>query len=541
MKIKLYVCAAFVLSLFLNPNANGQISNVGLVAHWMFNGNAADSSGNGNHGTVNNITYTTGMSGQPNTAAVFDGSTSYITVPYSLGLNLTNYSICAKVWINSFYTGTCQVNTILQRGASYANGNYALWFADTITDCSSATVDTGAYTLVTETGPNNLSMAGNTWWYKPTLRTGRWYSIVATWNGSIVRIYMNGRLIHTAAPSPVSVIGSSTDGLTIGAAYNYGSAPNSTWPYWFSGKMDDLRIYARVLADTEIRTLAVLPVFDTPPASLCIGKPFNIAYKVTDTFNTTNNFTVQLSNASGYFSTPTVLGTVSGNRAGSISCIVPGIVTAGTGYKIRLVASSPAAISDTVNVVVNSPVGPPSVLESVTPGNYISAGTSVTFLATPANAVSTPTFKWYKNSVLIPSQISSTYIAVAGTDFNDGDSINVSVNSSAVCTLVDTALSNAIKMHISSSIAQAAGEGVLQIFPNPSKGIFQLNAKMGSSGNVLIDVSDVVGRTIYTEMVSAPGNRISKTIDLGGIEEGTYLLHFRTETESKTQVITIHR
>lgn len=259
MKINLYACAVLALSFFFDLNANAQISNAGLIAHWMFNGNAGDSSGNGNHGTANNITYTTGISGQPNTAAVFNGA-SYITVPYNSILNVDSYSICAKIWIDSFYTGTCQENMILERGPQYGTGNYGMWFGDTVSDCSPTSADTGAYTFVTELGPNNPSIPFNSWGYRPTVRTGRWYSVIGTWNGDTTKLYLNGGHTVSVVPNSITAIGSSSDGITIGSGYNYGSAPNSSFPYPFIGKMDDLRIYNRVLTDAEIRAYTGSPV-----------------------------------------------------------------------------------------------------------------------------------------------------------------------------------------------------------------------------------------------------------------------------------------
>ena len=45
----------------------------GLVAHYPFNGNANDESGNGNDGTVNGATLTTDRFGNANKAYSFDG------------------------------------------------------------------------------------------------------------------------------------------------------------------------------------------------------------------------------------------------------------------------------------------------------------------------------------------------------------------------------------------------------------------------------------------------------------------------------------
>ena len=73
--------------------------NDGLVAYYPFNGNANDASGNGNNGTVCGAVLTTNRFGVPNSAYDFDGATTYIRVPDSDSLELTN-DFSLSVWVN---------------------------------------------------------------------------------------------------------------------------------------------------------------------------------------------------------------------------------------------------------------------------------------------------------------------------------------------------------------------------------------------------------------------------------------------------------
>lgn len=76
--MKLYF---LLIAIAISITGYSQLST-GLVAHWDFGGNANDISGNGHNGTPSNITYTSGKTGIANSAAKFDGSSSYITIPY---------------------------------------------------------------------------------------------------------------------------------------------------------------------------------------------------------------------------------------------------------------------------------------------------------------------------------------------------------------------------------------------------------------------------------------------------------------------------
>lgn len=81
-------------------------------------------------------------------------------------------------------------------------------------------------------------------------------------------------------------------------------------------------------------------------APFCQGESFTVSFGIHFTFNSGNVYTAQLSNASGSFSSPTALGTLSGTGAGTITCQIPAGTPAGSGYRIRIVSSNPVAIGD---------------------------------------------------------------------------------------------------------------------------------------------------------------------------------------------------
>ncbi|MFN4246713.1 MAG: hypothetical protein ACK4EY_03270, partial [Flavipsychrobacter sp.] len=79
--------------------------------------------------------------------------------------------------------------------------------------------------------------------------------------------------------------------------------------------------------------------------SLCPGDTFKVPYYVSDYFNSGNNFSVQLSNAAGSFATPVTIGTRASTFNDTVTCVIPRTTAAGTGYRIRIVSSSPSATS----------------------------------------------------------------------------------------------------------------------------------------------------------------------------------------------------
>lgn len=80
----------------------------------------------------------------------------------------------------------------------------------------------------------------------------------------------------------------------------------------------------------------------------CSGTSINVGFSSTGTFLPGNQYTVQLSNASGLFTSPIVIGSVSGvANTGIIPATIPVGTPSGTGYRIRVVSSAlPVSGSD---------------------------------------------------------------------------------------------------------------------------------------------------------------------------------------------------
>ncbi len=232
-------------------------SSVGLVAHWAFNGNANDTSGNAHHGTMHNVTAVAGINGAPGTAMQFAGdTTSYITVPNSTAFDVDSFSICALLKATGFYTDLCQASVVLNRGAG-GSGHYNLELTDVAFD-SSCTVTGDTSHFVFHSEANNAPYKFKPIQYLPTIRTNQWYSVVTTFKGDTLKVYVNGTLMSSAASNSTGPIGIGAQGIAIG------NSPwaATTYPYWFKGVIDDLRLYNRVLTPAEASQYSLLGVED---------------------------------------------------------------------------------------------------------------------------------------------------------------------------------------------------------------------------------------------------------------------------------------
>ncbi|MEI6820595.1 MAG: FISUMP domain-containing protein [Bacteroidota bacterium] len=218
-------------SLQFNNGYNANYSTIptnGLVANYPFNGNANDESNNGNNGTVNGATLTTDRFGKPNSAYSFNGS--YIEIPDNVNLHPQSYTISA--WVNfSDYSG---VRMILAKNAGNSTAeSIGLWYM-------------GQY--ITNIGGSNY---GSNWiTYSGDTPFNKWFFLTSQYDNTtgILTLFING-----------NVIASGTAGCTIGydgQPWSIGTEKeNGGYNYFFNGKIDDIRIYDRILSASEIQTL----------------------------------------------------------------------------------------------------------------------------------------------------------------------------------------------------------------------------------------------------------------------------------------------
>ncbi len=76
-----------------------------------------------------------------------------------------------------------------------------------------------------------------------TIPSGAWTHLAATYDGTTQRLYVNGTQVSTLAVS--GAITTSNNPLKIGG--------NSIWAEWFSGLIDEVRVYDRALSAAEIQ------------------------------------------------------------------------------------------------------------------------------------------------------------------------------------------------------------------------------------------------------------------------------------------------
>jgi hypothetical protein len=237
-------CKKYLIPGIKDLNAPPTLNN-GLVAFYPFNGNANDESGNNNNGVVNGATLTSDRFGVVNKAYNFNGNSHYISVNNSASLNPTSITISAWVKVLSAPTDeNAGARSIVSKWVPISNcggegENYNFQFSK----LNNNNVVALATSLNSQlpTSLNSIVDLSN---------TNIWRHIVVVHdanNGQ--KLYVNGVLINSN-----NVAGSlcaTTNKLLIGADNNFNVINR-----FFSGVIDDIRIYNRSLTQEEITYLA---------------------------------------------------------------------------------------------------------------------------------------------------------------------------------------------------------------------------------------------------------------------------------------------
>jgi hypothetical protein len=83
----------------------------------------------------------------------------------------------------------------------------------------------------------------------------RWHCVVGTYDGQSLKIYLDGVLKEERA-QPGTIHYAYQNSVLIGADADEKKGPDPGFGY-FQGDLDDIRIYNRVLSESEIQTLAI--------------------------------------------------------------------------------------------------------------------------------------------------------------------------------------------------------------------------------------------------------------------------------------------
>ena len=221
-----------------NTNPSPVVVPDGLVAYYPFNGNAGDESDHGFNGTVNSATLTADRFGQPNKAYSFNGSGG-IQCTVNSTLSLAQFTMAA--WFKCDGPSYTIPRIVAVTRPGECNCYYGLLQAN------------GEWNGYIDRSRRLVGMLNDPSGYGYTLNyslapvdSSSWHHGAITFGGGVLKIYIDGVLDRQVTQASASTQFTGTASLEIG----YCTAGSN-----YVGRLDDIRIYNRVLTDAEIKTV----------------------------------------------------------------------------------------------------------------------------------------------------------------------------------------------------------------------------------------------------------------------------------------------
>ncbi len=220
-----------------------------LVAYYPFNGNAMDSSGFENHGEVFGATLTEDRFGNPESAYNFNGDDFINTnTSFDFSYRSTSFWFLANDIIPD--DGRSRI-VLVQDSEELENGALA------------AVINGNDLVFNEGFGVSKFSV--------PNIQNGQWYHGVIVRKDSIAEYYLNGFRVVTVSSDSIGSSFGPNENLIIGAGRQLDKD-------FFSGVIDDIRIYNYALTDSSVLNLYAEGGWPLPEDTVIVPNDTLVAY-----------------------------------------------------------------------------------------------------------------------------------------------------------------------------------------------------------------------------------------------------------------------
>lgn len=217
----------------------------GKVLHYSFNDIAKDGSGSNLDPTYsNNLSFTTDRFGRANQAALFgsSGNTTTILTP-SLSSKLTGLPVSVSFW---FKTDNLTRSQLIVKSDGFERSVY-----------SGYTIYLNAWgeKKISFSFANNTGIGGSSYALiispEVVMVTNTWYHVVVNVRSATDYDFYVNNTKHTSCTTGGSATTMAFNAPSVGIMGVYDGSPNT----WFSGALDDYRVYNRSLSQQEVSVL----------------------------------------------------------------------------------------------------------------------------------------------------------------------------------------------------------------------------------------------------------------------------------------------
>jgi hypothetical protein len=218
----------------------------GLIAHYPFSGNAADVSGNGNHGASSNVVLAADRFGSPNAAFSFNGQNAAVLVADNPALRSLTSNYTFNAWVR--FGSNPQIDAAILMKSAGA-GDQRKW----------------TFWRHVQAPPYGIGLLHNRvpggqfqWNHNHPFTIGPWYMVTFSASAGNCLIAVDGQVVSTQSGN-LALPDTTGLAMSIGGAEPAGNQ-------WFNGLLDDIRIYNRTFTSNDIARLYQLESAQPPPS-----------------------------------------------------------------------------------------------------------------------------------------------------------------------------------------------------------------------------------------------------------------------------------
>ncbi len=235
----------------------------GQVAHYDFSGESSDLSGNGNTAIMEGCEFTVDRFDVANHAIQFDGIDDYVQIS-STELLAAIDTISVNIWYSPGTEDPFLASRLVNKDDQYAGDS-----------------DRSYYLRVDGLGNNQYTFVWNVYntdltttaiFYTATIQPGEWCMLTGLYDGAVQKLFFNDSLVGE---------------IEVFLPRQPGNAPiylgRSNYDItWLEGRLDEFRLYDRMLSHAEISELYDIPPDPYPPHAY-----FEDDFSIFDTLNWT--------------------------------------------------------------------------------------------------------------------------------------------------------------------------------------------------------------------------------------------------------------
>ncbi len=385
--------------------AASQITVSNLAAWYKFDNNAADNSGNSNHGTNNGATATSNRFGVANAAYDFNSAANNtVTVPSTLIGNGQRKSV--SMWFK-------------HRAQSTPGPLLTYQIASP-----------GAWNSIAYIGTDNILRG---WLYQGG--TSPWSSgitIDTNWHHLVVSVSTNRQTIYLDGVSVATLTGTPNPGtsniLRIGGGYVGAMAGvPTTGTYYFNGKIDEVRFYGDSLTTSDVNQLYTKEMgFTSQPVSQTVCPAATVTFTVTALGSVSYQWQKNGINISGANTASYTRANVQYADTGNYTCIIT------NGCSGQTLTSNVATLGIGVGLTITSQPQ----------ASAVCAGANATF--TFAVSSGSYTYQWRRNGIALSNGtkyagVTTTTLSVSSVAAADTGSYDCVITTSCGNTNTNTA------------------------------------------------------------------------------------------------------